>query len=252
MSNILDDLLGLVDRLTMRHQSVYEMVDEDGNHHKITIMHDALLEQLRNAVRSSQGPRPDGGGLPSERNVLDGDALELYDEVAKRFVSMFKDVTDAKPFKSPEANLRHWYIQFSNRFQQRKVSQDRVYEALRLLSKIVGQIDAKLNPPTIIEITSPCPRCGSLYGLDEKGMYRHAVIVESRVHHFKSLENTRAKCVHCGAQWIHGQGMRQLRWEIDQKERHAGSDVIEQIDEPFATMGDAGELVRPFSEGLDS
>lgn len=252
MSNILDDLLGLVDRLTMRHQSVFESTDEDGSFHKVTVMHDSLLEQLRGAVRSSQGPRPDGGGLPSERNVLDGDALELYDTVTKLFADWFKDVSDAKPFKEPEANLRHWYIQFSNRFQKRQVSQERVYAAIRSLSKIVGQIDAKLNPPTVIEITSPCPRCGAVYGLDERGMYRHAVIVESRVHHYRSLENTKARCVHCGAQWVHGQGMRQLRWEIDQKERHAEGESVEQMYEPFATMGSAGGLVRPFSEGAES
>ena len=252
MSNLLDDLLSLVDRLTMRHQSVYENTDEDGHQHRITVMHDGLLEQLRQAVRSSQGPRPDGGALPSERNVLDADSLELYQQLSDKCGQLFKDVTDTKPFKEPEANLRHWYIEFANRYQKRKVSTDRVHEALKMLATMVGQIDTKLNPPTIIEITSPCPRCGSIYGLDERGVYRHAVIVESRVHYYRSLENTKAKCVHCGAQWVHGQGMRQLRWEIDQKERHADSEDVEQMYEPFATIDSAGGLVRPFSEGAES
>jgi len=252
MSNILDDLLGLVDRLTMRHQSVFETTDDDGHTRRVKVMHDGLLEQLRLSVRSSQGPRPDGSGLPSERNVLDGDAMELYQQLSDKCLQLFKDVTDTKPFKQPEANLRHWYIEFANRYQKRKVSTDRVHEALRLLTGMIAQIDTKLNPPTVIEITSPCPRCEAVYGLDDRGVYRHAVIVESRVHYYRSLENTKAKCVHCGAQWVHGQGMRQLRWEIDEKERHAGDTLLEHLFEPFATMGSAGGLVRPFSERAES
>jgi hypothetical protein len=46
--------------------------------------------------------------------------------------------------------------------------------------------------------------------------------------------------------------MRQLRWEIDQKERHADSEDVEQMYEPFATIDSAGGLVRPFSEGAES
>ena len=249
-NDTLNDLLGLVDQLTLRHQSHVTVPLDGGGERVINVMHDPLLTQLRDSVVSSAGVGPGGGALPSERNVLNTDSMELYQTVEATIVKLYGQVTDAKPFKTPEQNLRQWFIQFSNNARHGKVSREVVHGKLKLLNGIKGQIDNKINPPSIIEITAPCPRCEATYGQDEHGIYRHAVIVESRIDVYRSLDHTKARCVACGAVWIHGRGMRQLRWEIDQKElqRHAEGG-LEQMFDPYVTLGSTGVQTRPFLDG---
>ena len=250
-NDALTDLLGLVDQLTLRHQSHITVPLDEGGERVLNVMHDPLLVQLKKSVLSSVGSGPGGGALPSERNVLNTDAMELYETIAAIIVKQYGQVTDAKPFKTPEQNLRQWYIQFANNVRHGKVSADVVRSKLKLLADLKAQVDARVNPPSIIEITAPCPRCEAMYGQDEHGIYRHAVIVESRIDVYRSLDHTRAKCVACGAVWIHGRGMRQLRWEIDQAEqtRHADNQIIEQMFEVSGNLDSAGVQTRPFLDG---
>lgn len=249
-NDTLNDLLGLVDQLTLRHQSHVTVPLDAGGDRVLNIMHDPLLQQLRDSVVSSPGSGPGGGALASERNVLNTEAMELYETIAALIVKQYGQVTDAKPFTTPEQNLRQWYIQFANSARQGKVSRDVVHSKLKMLAGVKAMIDSRINPPSIIEITSPCPRCEATYGQDDQGIYRHAVIVESRIDVYKSLDHTRAKCVACGAVWVHGRGMRQLRWEIDQREleKHAEGDV-EQMFDPYDTLGNTGVQTRPFLDG---
>jgi hypothetical protein len=242
----LDLILDVVDQLTLRHQSAVTVPLDAGGERRMVVMFDPMLKQLRDSVVSSTGSAAGGGALASERNVLNTESLELYDAISEKIARLYGEVTDARPFKTAEQNLRQWFIQFSNSARQGKVSGEVVQAKLRALLKIKAQIDNKLNPPSIIEITSPCPRCEAVYGQDEHGIYRHAVIVESRIDVYRSLDHTRARCVACGAVWIHGRGMRQLRWEIDQAEqsRHA-DEPIEQMFDPYVTLGNTGVRVRP-------
>jgi hypothetical protein len=212
--NPIDDLLTMVYKLTISHRSSFT-VEVPGGDFTLTTNHDPLLRQLREAVRSTTGAHAVGGGLASERNVIDSEALEQYEKAKEQIVCLYQEVTDARPFPDPVSNLRQWFIQFSNQARAGKVSREVVKKKYRILYKMASAIEGRLNPPTILEITSPCPRCGVSHGADERGAYRHAVIVESRIEVYKSLENTKATCVSCNATWVHGSGMRQLRYEID-------------------------------------
>ena len=80
-SNPLDELLNVVDRLTQVHRSEVLVEDDDGTEQRVTMLHDALIVQLRNLVHSSLGYTVQGAGLASERNVIDADALEQYEQV---------------------------------------------------------------------------------------------------------------------------------------------------------------------------
>jgi hypothetical protein len=225
---VTDDLLTMVDKLTMPHQSSFT-VDEL----TMIVTHDPLLHQLRAAVRSTTGAHAVGGGLASERNVIDSEALEQYEKAKLQIVCLYQEVTDARPFPDPVVNLRQWYIVFANLARSGKVSRDVVQKKYRILYKLASSIEGRLNPPTTLEITSPCPRCGVSHGADDKGAYRHAVIVESRIEVYRSLEHTRATCVVCKATWVHGQGMRQLRYEIDVAEGTRPDDG-EGVDQMFS------------------
>ena len=247
----LADILAVVDRLTLHHKTTVLLEHDDGSEYKVHIEHDPLLKQLRHAVRSSTGPRPDGGGLPNERNVIDSDALEQYDAIVAQIERLYREVTDARPFKDPINNLRNWYIGFADQVRKAKISGELVGEKYRKLNRLAAAIESKLNPPTILEITAPCPRCGVEHGTDDQGVHRRAVMVESRIVEYRSLDHTRARCVVCGATWLHGRGMRQLRYEIDQAEelRHADNVTIEQMFDTRVTLGNAGVQPRHKTDG---
>lgn len=240
-SNQLDELLNVVDRLTQSHKSGVLVEDDDGTEQRVYIEHDALIVQLRELIHSSLGATVQGAGLASERNVIDADALEQYEQVRAQATRLFKEVSDAKPFTSPESNLRHWYIEFKNQVDGRKVSTEVVATKLRKLNGMAYAIENKLNPPTPLEITAPCPRCDATHGTDEQGIYRRAILVESRIVQYRSLDHTKARCIVCSATWLHGRGMRQLRYEIDHREelRHADKEnllTIEQVFEDYGTI----------------
>ena len=240
-SNPLDELLNVVDRLTQVHRSEVLIEDDDGTEQRVTMLHDALIVQLRNLVHSSLGYTVQGAGLASERNVIDADALEQYEQVRAQATRLFKEVSDAKPFSSPESNLRHWYIEFKNQVDARKVSTEVVAAKLRKLNGMAYGIENKLNPPTPLEITAPCPRCDATHGTDEQGIYRRSILVESRIVQYRSLDHTKARCIVCSATWLHGRGMRQLRYEIDTREdvRHAdkeNTEIIENLFEDYGTI----------------
>lgn len=235
LSNDLNELLQVVDKLTQVYKSTVLVDDEVVGEHRIFIEHDPLLKQLREQVHSSLGSTVQGAGLASERNVIDADALEQYEAISGQIIRLYKEVSDAAPFTMPESNLRHWFIEFRRQVEARKISHELVAEKVRKLNKIAYSIENKLNPPTILEITAPCPRCDATHGTDENGIYRRTIVVESRIVQYRSLEHTKARCITCNAAWLHGAGMRQLRYEIDNREelRHADAEKIEIIENLF-------------------
>ena len=235
----LGDILAVVDRLTMPHETAVLVEHDDGSSERVKIAHDPILKQLRAAVRSSTSSHPIGGGLASERNVIDSDALEQYDAICRKISKMFSEVSDATPFETPESNLRYWYIAFANLANQKKVGSELVEDKYKTLNRMASSIESKLNPPTVLEITAPCPRCGATHGNDELGVYRRAILVESRITEYRSLDHTRARCIVCQATWLHGRGMRQLRYEIDHREGGTNDlDVIAKASLVFSTNED--------------
>ncbi|HMA78120.1 MAG TPA: hypothetical protein VKP88_03175, partial [Candidatus Paceibacterota bacterium] len=171
---------------------------------------------------------PGAGGLASERSVIDSDALEQYDSIVAQIRRLYVEVTDSTPFKQPESNLRAWFIEFRRQVEGRKVGREVIEAKYRKLNRIASSIEAKLSPPTVLEITAPCPRCQATHATDEDGIYRRCLIVESRITEYRSLDHTRARCLSCSATWIHGRGMRQLRYEIDQAEKGEVAYTVEQ------------------------
>ena len=122
------------------------------------------------------------------------------------------------------------------------MSTEVLHAKLRKLNGMAYAIDNKLNPPTALEITAACPRCDATHGTDEQGIYRRAILVESRIVQYRSLDHTKARCIVCSATWLHGRGMRQLRYEIDTREdlRHAdneNTEIIENLFEDYGTIG---------------
>ncbi len=247
----LHEILTLVDKLTKPYLVEHE-VEQGRKIIRSKVVHEALLDQLEKLKSSSSGSGLGGGVLASERSLINAEAIELSDKMHRAARNLYAGVTSSKPFATAKENLRQWYIELRLLQSQGKVSDQKLRILFQRLQAMALAVEAKLNPPTILEITAPCPRCLKQYGHDQDGVFRRAVIVESRVHAERSLQNTRAKCVACGAVWVNGNGMRQLRYEIDVAEDF-GENKLEKIEQMFdnsATLESAGAQLRPEPDGV--
>jgi len=214
--SLLLEILSDVDKLTTGYEVTVEQVFDDHSE-TVRVRHDSLLDQLRSAVSSSVAHTANKVSA-SERNILDADAMDKLEQVENMARKLYLTVTSARPFPTAEQNLRQWYLGFANLFRAGKVSHDVLKQRASKIRSMVLMIDDKLNPPTSIEITSPCPRCNRLWVKSDELSWSRAIVVQSRVAVYGSLDNATATCRGCGASWIHGQGMRQLRYEIDEHE----------------------------------
>ena len=215
-ATLVDEILDNVNKLTQGYRLTVEQVFDDGTK-TVEVLHPSLISQLRRAVSSSIAKS--ANAVPaSERNILDADAIDKLDQIGNTARGLFQSVSSAKPFPTPEQNLRQWFIGYANLIRAGKVSHENLKTKAAKVHALVRMIDDKLNPPTSIEITSPCPRCGKLWIQSDDASFSRAITVQSRVAVYGSLDNATATCRGCGATWIHGQGMRQLRWEIDEAE----------------------------------
>ena len=213
---ILVEILEDIDRLTQGYEITVEQNFDDGSK-TAKVIHASLIAQLRAAISSSMAHTANKVSA-SERNILDADAMDKLEQIENMARKLYQSVTAAEPFPTPEQNLRQWYLGFSNLHRAGKVSRETLQARASKIRSVVSMIDDKLNPPTSIEITSPCPRCGKLWVQTDELSWSRAITVQSRVAVYGSLDNATASCKACGASWIHGQGMRQLRWEIDEAE----------------------------------
>jgi hypothetical protein len=231
--DIILDIRHNVDRLTKGYEVTVEQVFDDQSA-TVRVKHDSLLKQLREAVSSSMAHSANKVSA-SERNILDADAMDKLEQVENIARKLYSSVTAAKPFPTAEQNLRQWFIGFSNLHRSGKVSREVLDQKSSRLRSVVAMIDDKLNPPESIEITSPCPRCEKLWVKTDELSWARAITVQSRVAVYSSLDNATATCRGCGATWIHGQGMRQLRWEIDEAETRRHQSQVE-IDNDTDTL----------------
>ncbi len=223
--DIILDIRHDVDRLTRGYEVTVEQVFDDHSA-TVRVRHDSLLNQLRDAVSSSMAHSANKVSA-SERNILDADAIDKLEQVENMARKLYLTVTAAEPFPTPEQNLRQWFIGFSNLHRSGKVSREVLGQKASRLRSVVTMIDDKLNPPESIEITSPCPRCEKLWVKTDEMSWCRAITVQSRIAVYGSLDNATATCRGCGATWIHGQGMRQLRWEIDESETRRNESPVE-------------------------
>jgi hypothetical protein len=212
----IDILHDVVDKLTIGQSTTILQEFENGKRAtKVTIP--PLIELLRESISSSSSGAG-GGSLPDERNVLDSDAAEKYDRIVSNILSAFRMATTAKPFASPEQNLRQWFIAISNAHRAGKVNDDELFKWANRWGRWERTIDDKLFPPTTLEVTSPCPLCGHRWATNSDGDSIPAIIVEYRKpqsERINSLSKSFAKCRHCETVWRGDTRLRFLVYSMD-------------------------------------
>lgn len=219
--NPVTELLRAVDLLsTTQMTAIWQEVDGKPVSVKVTLS--PLIRDLREAITSNIGTSGGGGSLASERNIINMDALEMYDALEMDILTAYKSVTAAMPFLMPEQNLRQWYIAFINMHRSGRVSEDALLEQLDEWSGWVRKIEDVLFPATTLEVTAPCPlpECGRRWAI-QGGNSVPAVVVEYRKpsnEHGNALARSVARCRACGHVWRGDAKLRELRFLIDQAE----------------------------------
>lgn len=207
-----DVLLEAVTALTDR----YSIHAERDNGNRVRIRHQPRLQQLRDAIHPS-GNASGGGALAREKNILDTGALDLYRAIKRDIDSAARQV-GATIDETPEVTLKRWLVT-----ARHKVTTD-AYETewAHKWQRWAGKIDAKLNPPSTIEILRPCPACGETKAVDPASQTLvTAVIVEYWKSGQEGIGSSRISCRFCGASGISLAEVRAWAYEIEAAEQEA-------------------------------
>lgn len=222
--NPIYQLMRVVDMLSQEHTVIVEDKDHRFLGHR---QETALLVKLRASVQSNVGGNGGDGKPGRERVPIDVSAQDLYNRIDADIREWYGRETDyaehGRP--APWVLLRQWYIRYINRYRAGDISDSTMWAIVRTAESWVQQIRDKLDPPTKIEITAPCPVCGKEWvnvglklpdGTDdpEDTEMVHVLNAVER----ENIEDSYALCHACGEVWRGVGRMRQLRIAIDDAE----------------------------------
>lgn len=206
-----DLLLEAVLALTqpVRRKVIQEDLSRPSGTKTTTIELPSLLEQMDAAIRGTMGGA--GGTLPSERNLLDSDALFKMIKISSTVADWARAVGAAVHRRDAGRTLKGWYITYSQ--GQTRLEADRFH--IKKLTGWAVQIEAKLDPPRIKDLPDPCPVCGaSTWWLaSTRSEYPRPLVIEYRPTGPDMIREARALCRACEHVW----GVRELAWELEQQ-----------------------------------
>lgn len=212
-------VLDAVDKLTvMKVTAIWQDFEEGPRPTRVT--QPPLIRLLREAVASSTTGSGGGGALPNQRSVIDGDALDMYENLSKDILKAYQSVTSAAPFHEPEKNLRQWFIAVSNDVRAGKLDEGSLMSDAQIWFDWIRQIEDKLFPPTTLEVVAPCPveGCGKRWAKSDSGDSIPAIVIQHRQpssDKVNALAKSHAKCRACGTVWRGDRKLRELAYEID-------------------------------------
>jgi hypothetical protein len=212
--NAKDLLLRAVDDLSLSRTVTIWQEAEKGKV-PVPVIAEPLLKMLRESITSNIGAGPGGSALASQRNVINLEALQLYDELEAAILIAYGRVTSAVPYMLPEQNLRQWFIAFNTV----AVSEDALLEEANAWSGWARRIEDLLFPQTQLEVTTPCPECGKRWVKSGDGGAVTALVVEYRKpssDQVNVLAKSVARCRGCKKVWRGSTRIRELRFAIDQ------------------------------------
>lgn len=207
------NLLENVNRLTQPYTDRVSQ-DQDGRHTTVLVRQPALVDQLSNAVYSTQTAAGRGGGLASQRSVLDASALMLQDAIRNSLTLVWFRYSHKQIPNDLKQAIRQFHQLFRMITIDRKLDPKTVWSVVRTTDRWVNQIEMKLDPPVTLEVTRPCPQCQAKHVYNESNEQVAAVVITWH----KAFDKSVATCRACGQSWLGESELRQLRWEIDQRD----------------------------------
>ena len=213
---LLISLREYVNKLTQPYsQSIIQEVGEDEvkvEKREVTLK--PLLVQLQEAIGSSQSVVARGGGDMSTRSVLDAGALMLMTDIEEDLRGLWTALhpePKTRPLETIRA-VRLLMVSINKLVMDNRLDDDELWKVKGIIGSWVDQIEMKFDPPVVIEITRPCPKCHTSFVYDEYNDRVLALVVEWR----KSFESSSAECRGCGHTWLGQTELRQMRWELDE------------------------------------
>jgi len=179
-----------------------KVIRDDGT--TTAIIHEPLLVQLDSAIRSSIGGTMAGGGLSSERNILDNDALYESMKITDAIGSWCR-LAGVQPTRVPVDDLQAWFA----------AAPDAGDFYTAQLTGWAKFIQAKMDPTKAIEVKGDCPECGSPVWVDTEGVDRPRPVLMT-YHPDDTLGTVTASCrvESCLAVWSGEMAIRLLRAQI--------------------------------------
>lgn len=180
-----------------------------------------LLKQLREAVTSNVGMGSGGGGLSSERNLLNTEAFDMYGRVERGAINLLAKFTPEVPDALPEKNILKASTLIHKAWTDGKLSEEELGQVVNRLSSWVWSINRILNPPTTLELMGSCPACGQSHAKINELESGRALIVERRDPEegfSNALENCVALCRACQTRWRGDLKIRELAYSLEAAE----------------------------------
>lgn len=213
-------LLNNVDKLTQTHKEAVE-IEENGKVEVLWVEREALLDQLERAIASSQTSVKRGASLASQRSVLDASAYMLNYAIRQALNLMWAQYIDYRMPKNTKNALRQWQMVFRKEASDRSLSAESVWKHVRQTNSWIKSIELKFDPPITLEVTRPCPSCETQHVYDQYNERVTAVVVTWQ----KSFEKSQAHCRACDQYWVGESELRQLRYDIDQRDTLIDGDI---------------------------
>ena len=201
----MSDLIAAVDALTRPVPT--KIVRDDGS--TTRIVHDPLLTQLAEAVRSTITGKAGGGGGQSTGNVLNSAALFQASVISSQITEWCRDARAKVVRGDMVGNLTRWQVAFAG-----TADAAAFYEGA--LRGWAGTIRGMLNPRGRFQVTDPCVVCkATTYTevLGEEEIVRpFPVIVE---YDFADpVHSAVAQCLACEASWAGKESLEELGEEL--------------------------------------
>ena len=243
-------LLDAIDALTKMRNIPTIITDDDGHWLRIhTEEHNPLLVMLVAGVSSTgAGSASSDPGIP-----VDAEALEIVNEIRGTIRSWSEALEFTNPTRMLGPAIRRWYQAHVNEHRSGGMSDSADLAVTRTVEGWVNRIEAKFDPPQILEWLEPCPgwrvahdgdvevsrkRCGArrvIVDRDDDKIVQAAIIINVNTLH--------ASCSSCRTEWNGERGFMQLRFDTNLVALESLDEAARKRDEEF--LRHATDTVAP-------
>lgn len=221
MTTPLEQLREVIDELTtVTTATIRQESDDEVFITKVPVQ--PLIGQLRTAIGSSVAGGGQGSNLASERNVLNAEALDLYDRIEDGAAKLyFLYCPGEVPYMLPEQNIRQASVGIYKQLLDGTLDESRIPGIIRNVKVWATAINRILNPPVTLELMGSCPECGETHAKVNESESGRALIIEwhNPDHGFSNaLQNCLARCRSCRNVWLGDLQLRELAYVLEAKE----------------------------------
>jgi hypothetical protein len=195
--------------------------EQEGKHVIVKARVEPLIGQLRTAIASSVAGGGQGSNLASERNVLNAEALDLYERIDVGAAALLATYSQEVPHLTPEKNLRVMSVGVYQMSLGGSNSESELHTLNNKLTSWIRQIERILTPPVTLELMGACPECLQTHAKVNENESGRALIIEWHTpdHGFvNALHNCVARCRSCRNEWRGDLQLRELSYVLENSE----------------------------------